>query len=188
MPFWNEMMQHGTYDVFWQARDLRRHLKDIKPAVMTVGGWFDAEDLFGALQTYKTIEKTSPGAYNTLVMGPWCHGCWSRTDGEALGNVKFGAKTGVFYRDEIEFPFFQHFLKDKPDPKLPEAFIFETGTNHGAANRRGRRRELQTKTLYFHADGKLRSTRRLPSRAGVRRVHQRSAQASPVHRRAGRGA
>ena len=123
------MMQHDTYDEFWQARDLRRHLKNIKPAVMTVGGWFDAEDLFGALNTYKAIEKSSPGANNTLVMGPWFHGGWSRSDGDRLGNVRFGSKTAEFYRNEIEFPFFNYWLKGKGDPKLPEAFVFETGTN-----------------------------------------------------------
>ena len=79
------MTQHPTYDEFWQARDLRRHLKNIKPAVMTVGGWFDAEDLFGALDTYQAIEKNSPGAHNMLVMGPWFHGGWSRSDGDTLG-------------------------------------------------------------------------------------------------------
>ena len=83
VPFWTEMMHHGAYDDYWQARNLRPHLKNIKPAVMTVGGWFDAEDLFGALNTYKEIEKNSPGANNTLVMGPWCHGCWARTERRA---------------------------------------------------------------------------------------------------------
>ncbi len=149
------MMQHGAYDEFWQARDLRRYLKNIQPAVMTVGGWFDAEDLFGALNTYKTIEKNSPGAYNTLVMGPWCHGCWARTDGESLGNVKFGSKTGTFYRDEIEFPFLAHFLKDKPDPKLPEAFIFETGTNQWLREDFWPPKNVVEKMLYLHPNGRL---------------------------------
>ena len=81
------MMEHPNYDEFWQARNIRPHLKNIKPAVMTVGGWFDAEDLFGAINTYKSVEKQSPGAYNMLVMGPWFHGGWSRCDGDALGNV-----------------------------------------------------------------------------------------------------
>ena len=76
VPFWDEMMQHGTYDAYWKARNLRPHLKDVKPAVMTVGGWFDAENLFGALECYKNIEATSPGISNTLVMGPWYHGQW----------------------------------------------------------------------------------------------------------------
>jgi putative CocE/NonD family hydrolase len=155
VPFWNEMMQHGNYDEFWQSRDLRRHLLDIKPAVMTVGGWFDAEGLFGALNTYKTIEKTSPDAYNMLVMGPWCHGCWARTEGESLGNVKFGSKTSWFYRNEIEYPFFAHFLKDKPDPKLPEAYIFETGTNEWHREDAWPPKDTAEKTLYLHSGGKL---------------------------------
>ena len=155
VPFWNEMMQHGTYDEFWQSRDLRRHLKNIQPAVMTVGGWFDAEDLFGALHTYESIEKNSPGAYNMLVMGPWCHGCWARTDGDKLGNVTFGAKTSQFYRDEIEYPFFEHFLKDKADPKLPEAFIFETGTNRWRREPAWPPADVDRKPLYLRAGGKL---------------------------------
>jgi hypothetical protein len=91
VAFWNELMRHGTYDEFWQARNLRPHLKDIKPAVMTVGGWFDAEDLFGALETFRSIEANHPPAANHLVMGPWSHGGWSRTDGDALGQVRFNA-------------------------------------------------------------------------------------------------
>ncbi len=155
IPFWTEMTQHGTYDEFWQARNLLPHLKNIKPAVMTVGGWFDAEDLFGALNTYKEIEKNSPGATNTLVMGPWSHGGWGRSDGDSLGRVQFGSKTAAFYRDEIEFPFFNHWLKDKQDPKLPEAYVFETGSNQWRKEDAWPPKDAQRKTLYFHPGGKL---------------------------------
>ncbi len=155
VPFWTEMTQHATYDEYWQARDLRRHLKNIKPAVMTVGGWFDAEDLFGALNTYKEIEKNSPGANNMLVMGPWFHGGWSRSDGDSLGRVQFGSKTSVFYRDEIEFPFFNHWLKGKEDPKLPEAFVFETGTNQWRREDAWPPKDARQKMLYLQADGRL---------------------------------
>ena len=161
------MMQHGTYDEFWQSRDLRRHLKDIKPAVMTVGGWFDAEDLFGALNTYQAIEKSSPGAHNTLVMGPWYHGGWSRSDGDLLGNVHFGSKTAEFYRDQIEFPFFNFWLKGKGDPKLPEAYRLRD--RHEPVAARGRlaaqgRRVRRRCTC--RPDGKLslRRRRRRPAR------------------------
>jgi uncharacterized protein len=131
VPFWDEMMQHGTYDAYWKARNLRPHLKNVKPAVLTVGGWFDAENLFGALECYRNIEANSPGINNTLVMGPWYHGQWGgRYDtGDHLGHVKFDAKTSDFYRESIEFPFFEHHLKGAPDPKLPEAFVFQTGSN-----------------------------------------------------------
>ena len=104
VPFWNEIMQHGTFDEFWQERNLRPHLKNIKPAVMTVGGWFDAENLFGALETYKNVEATSPGATNVLVMGPWRHGGWSRADGAKLGPVPFSSKTAEFYRERDRVP------------------------------------------------------------------------------------
>jgi putative CocE/NonD family hydrolase len=156
VAFWTEMMQHGTYDEYWQARDLRRHLKNIKPAVMTVGGWFDAEDLFGALKTYETIEKSSPGVNNTLVMGPWYHGGWARGDGDLLGHVRFGAKTSEFYREQIELPFFNHWLKGKGDPKLPEAFMFETGTNQWRREDAWPPKTARARTLYLQADGKLR--------------------------------
>ena len=155
VAFWNDMMKHPNYDEFWRARDLRPHLRNIKPAVMTVGGWFDAEDLFGALHTYSEIEKNSPGTNNTLVMGPWFHGGWARGDGDKLGFVNFGAKTAEFYRDSIEFPFFMHWLKDKEDPKLPEAFVFETGTNQWRRESAWPPKDAAPKTLYFHAGGKL---------------------------------
>ena len=129
VPFWNEVMKHGNYDDFWKARNLRPHLKQIRPAVMTVGGWFDAENLFGALETYKQIESSSPNTTNVLVMGPWVHGGWSGGDGEVLGHVSFNAKTSVFYREQIEFPFFEFHLKGEGKAVHPEAWVFETGTN-----------------------------------------------------------
>ncbi len=155
VAFWNEMMKHGTYDEFWQARNLRPHLKDIKPAVMTVGGWFDAEDLFGALNVYKSIEQSSPGASNMLVMGPWFHGGWARGDGSNLGNVQFGAKTSAFYRENIELPFFKYWLKGGANPKLPEAYVFETGTNQWRKLDAWPPKTASRRSLYFHSNGTL---------------------------------
>ncbi len=140
VAFWNEMMKHGTYDEFWQARNLRPHLKDIKPAVMTVGGWFDAEDLFGALNVYKSIEQSSPGASNMLVMGPWYHGGWARSDGSNLGNVQFGSKTADYYREHIELPFFKYWLKGADNPKLPEAMCSRPEPINGGSWTPGRLR------------------------------------------------
>jgi putative CocE/NonD family hydrolase len=155
VAFWNEVMQHGTYDAFWKARNLRPHLRAIKPAVMTVGGWFDAENLFGALETYKSVEARSPGAVNTLVVGPWIHGGWSRGNGESLGPVSFGAPTSVFYREQIEFPFFEYHLKGKGDPKLPEAFVFETGTNEWKRYDTWPPKDAKPRSLYLRAGGAL---------------------------------
>ena len=167
VQFWNDLIGHEAYDAFWQARNLRPHLKNIKPAVMTVGGWFDAEDLFGALETYKNTERQSPGAYNTLVMGPWSHGGWSRSDGESLGDVQFGSKTGEFYRAQIEFPFFSLFLKGKGDPKLPEAYVFETGRNQWHALDAWPPREAARRSLYLQPGGKLSFEASPDSAAGV---------------------
>ena len=153
--FWNDMMKHPDYDEFWQSRNLRPHLKNIKPAVMTVGGWFDAEDLYGALKVYKDVEKTSPGAQNMLVMGPWFHGGWSRGDGDHLGFVNFNSKTSPFYQEFIELPFFEYWLKGKGDGKLPEAYVFETGTNVWRREEAWPPKGVQTKTLYFGKNGKL---------------------------------
>jgi uncharacterized protein len=155
VAFWDELTQHPNYDAFWKARNLRPHLKNIKPAVMTVGGWFDAENLFGALEVYKNTEKQSPGATNTIVMGPWCHGCWARTDGDHLGNVWFDADTSDFYRANIEMPFFEHYLKGKGEAALPEAYMFETGTNQWRKYDSWPPKEAQKTTLYLGANGKL---------------------------------
>jgi hypothetical protein len=130
IKFWDEMMAHPNYDQFWKERNIFPNLKNIHAAVMTVGGWYDDEDLFGALGTYQSIEKQDPGIFNVLVMGPWCHGCWARTDGDWLGTAYFGSKTGIYYREHFELPFFNHFLKDKGDiSEIKEVNVFDTGAN-----------------------------------------------------------
>lgn len=155
VAFWNEIMRHPTYDEFWKSRNLRPHLKEIKPAVMTVGGWFDAENLFGALETYKRIESSSPGITNWLVMGPWNHGGWSRSEGEAFGHVPFNSKTSVFYREHIELPFFEFHLKGKGDFKQPEAWVFETGTNEWNKFDAWPPKTAQPAALYLLPGGRL---------------------------------
>jgi putative CocE/NonD family hydrolase len=155
VTFWNDLLKHGSYDDFWKARTMLPYLKNIKPAIMTVGGWFDAEDLYGALHVYEAIERQNPGAYNILVMGPWVHGGWARRDGDTLGDVRFGAKTSLFYRDHIEFPFFEHFLKGKPDPQLPEAFVFETGRNEWQKRDAWPPRNAAARSIYLRENGEL---------------------------------
>ena len=154
VEYWNDLTKHGTYDEYWQARNILPHLKNIKTAVLTVGGWFDAEDLYGPLKTYQTIEKNNPGITNHLIMGPWCHGCWSGS-GEQLAGVSFGSKTGTWFQENVELPFFNYYLKDKGAAKLPEATIFETGANAWRSYPQWPPANTQEKALYFHADGKL---------------------------------
>jgi hypothetical protein len=155
MPFWNDMMIHGHYDDFWKARNIRPHLKSIRPAVMTVGGWFDAENLFGALETYAAIERQSPGAFNILVMGPWVHGGWARGPGDALGDVGFDAPAGAQYRERIELPFFKAYLKGDGKPDLPEASVFETGRNQWRRFDAWPPKTVAPATLYLGAGGRL---------------------------------
>ncbi len=128
-PYWLLNLDHTTYDDFWKARSIWRHFRNITPAVLTVGGWFDAEDLMGPLRTYREIAAHSPKTSNRLVMGPWTHGGWSRGDGTRVGNVDFGQKTGEYYREQIEFAFFSEVLKGKKVRDLSVASMFETGTN-----------------------------------------------------------
>lgn len=129
IAFWKQVMDHPNYDDFWKARNIRQHVKNIKPAVLTVGGWFDAENLFGALEIYKHAEANSPPPNNHLVMGPWDHGGWSRGTGDHLGDVRFNSNTSEFFRAQIEFPFFEAHLKNDGKSAHPKAWVFETGTN-----------------------------------------------------------
>ncbi|MCP5053056.1 MAG: CocE/NonD family hydrolase [bacterium] len=129
IAFWNDLMGHGTRDEYWKARNILPHFKNVKPAVMVVGGWFDAENCYGAINTYHAIEKLSPKANNMVVLGPWSHGGWVRTDGAKLGDVSFGSKTRDYYIKNLELPFFNYHLKGKGKPDLPEAAVFETGSN-----------------------------------------------------------
>jgi putative CocE/NonD family hydrolase len=130
IKFWDEMMARPNYDNWWKERNILPKLRNVKCATMTVGGWYDNEDLYGALRTYQHIEKQNPGIFNVLVVGPWDHGGWSRNDGDWLGTAYFTEKTGKFYRENLELPFFNHFLKDKGGiSKLKEVNLFDTGSH-----------------------------------------------------------
>ncbi len=155
IAFWNDLMNHPNYDEFWKSRTLLPHFKNVTPAVMTVGGWYDAEDLYGPLKVYDAIERQNPGAKNILVMGPWFHGAWARTDGEKLGYIKFGSKTAEYYRENIEKRFFNAYLKDGEDPKLPEAILFDAGAKEWRTFEAWQPKNAVEKNLYFHANGKL---------------------------------
>ena len=154
IPYWNEIAQHPNYDAYWQSRNILPHLKNIKAAVMTVGGWYDTEDLYGPLQTYRAIEKQNPGISNSIVVGPWTHGGWIRTDGEKVGDANFGYKTSQTYQP-IEFAFFKSYLKGGDKAKLPEAWMFETGANRWRGFDAWPPKETQEKNLYFNANSVL---------------------------------
>jgi putative CocE/NonD family hydrolase len=155
VAFWNEMMKHDTYDEFWTSRNLRAHLGDTRPAVMTVGGWFDAENHFGALETYKAIERSENEGYNVLVMGPWRHGGWAGGPGDTLGNLAFDSKTAEYYREMLEYPFFEHYLKGADLPLPDEAVVFETGQNRWHRFDAWPPRSVQTRPVYLRENESL---------------------------------
>ncbi len=151
VKFWNDLFSHPDYDDFWKARDPRQHLKNVKPAVMTVGGWFDAEDLYGALKTYEAIEKqNSPAARNHLVMGPWSHGQWSSGKATALGNIYWGLDANERFIEQEE-KFFGHYLREDGQNEIPEALIFITGSNEWKNFEKWPPADISVEELYFHS-------------------------------------
>jgi putative CocE/NonD family hydrolase len=161
-PYWNAHLDHPNYDEFWQVRALAPHMKNIKPAVLFVGGWFDAEDLSGPLKLFYALEKNGPLAPDTLVMGPWLHGGWASMDGDRLGNLSFASKTGVFFRESIELLFFiDHLkgpvsdLKRSKERPVPKALVFATGTNEWRQFDAWPPHNVREESLYFWPEGRL---------------------------------
>jgi putative CocE/NonD family hydrolase len=155
IDFWNDLLANINNPAWCNERDLTRHLKDVHAAVLTVGGWFDAEDLHGTLKTYRTTQQNNPGIFNGLVLGPWSHGGWHSGDGDSLGPVQFHAKTAEFFRDEIELPFFRKYLKGVTEVSLPEAYIFKTGTDEWRKYSAWPPTNTVAQTLWFGAGGRL---------------------------------
>lgn len=156
--FWQQLKENPDYNEFWQKRSIIPHLKDVTPAVMTVGGWFDAEDLYGPLTIYKTIEKNNPETYNTIVMGPWSHGDWSGESGiQTVSSMYFGDSISTWYQKGIEREFFTHFLKGSGEgkPKLPEAYMFDTGKNEWQQFDQWPPVDAETVNYYLHGKEKL---------------------------------
>lgn len=155
--FWQQLKSHPNYDEFWQKRGIIQHLNDVKPAVMVVGGLFDAEDLYGPFETYKGIEKSGDN-FSMLVMGPWSHGDWARTKKrQAVGNVYFGDNISADYQENVETVFFNHFLKGSGDTSLdlPEAYMFDTGRKEWQSYAAWPPKETVKKSFYLNADQAL---------------------------------
>jgi hypothetical protein len=154
--FWKDVATHPNYDEFWQKRAIINHLQDVNHAVMTVGGWFDAEDLYGPLNIYKNVERFNPkNKNNTIVMGPWSHGNWAREPGTQMVNhIVYGDSISTFYQKEIETPFFEHHLKGKQNPNLPEAYMFDTGLKQWEKFTQWPPRDSEV-SLSFGKDGEL---------------------------------
>ncbi len=154
-PYFTALLEHTTYDAFWQARDISRHLHNIHCAVLNVGGLFDAEDISGPVKTFDAIARMNPEVPDLLVEGPWVHGGWAERPGASIGNVQFASKTAAFFRTRIQFPFFEQYLKDAGDAHLPKAYVFETGTNIWRKYSSWPPTNVQWRTLYFQRRGGL---------------------------------
>lgn len=161
---WNEYLTHSTKDAYWKARDIRQHLKNIKPAVLVTGGWFDAEDLFGALKTYEAITRQHPNNQNRLVMGPWTHGAWARGSWSKFGSYEFGSDVNIYYRD-LEFRFFCWYLKQKGGFNEAEATVFVTGSNEWKSFSQWPPAQLQEELWYLQSEHRLSTV--VPGSAGV---------------------
>jgi putative CocE/NonD family hydrolase len=156
IKFWDDMMAHPNYDQYWKDRNILPKLKNIKCATMTVGGWYDNEDLYGALKTYEYIEKQNPGIFNVLVVGPWFHGGWVRSGGDWLGTAYFEQKTSEYYQQNMELQFFNHFLKDSGDiSKIKEVNLFDTGAHDWKAFENYEPTNGTDTALYLNANGGL---------------------------------
>lgn len=153
--FWNNLMEHGDYDEFWQSRAIVPHMNNVNTNVMTVIGSFDAEDSYGGTAIYQSIEEKNPGTTNTLVRGPWVHGGWVRTDGDLLGNAPFDVKTSNRYKQEIDLNFFNQYLKDEEDANLPEVLAFYTGENEWREHDQWPPANAEPYTFYLQDDGGL---------------------------------
>jgi putative CocE/NonD family hydrolase len=154
VPTWDLYMTHGTYDEYWQSRNVPQHLSGVKHPVLIVGGWHDAEDFAGVFHLFHGLEKRSPGNRTHMVVGPWDHGGWARLPGDSYGPISYGSKTGELFRREVELPFFRQHLKDGPPVDLPKALMFETGGNRWRRCNEWPPANAAPRPLFLHAQGR----------------------------------
>src|SRR5581483_2046829 len=156
LPTWNDFVAHPNYDWFWQKQAFAPYLNRVTVPTLNVAGWWDQEDFYGPVKIYELLERHDRQKMNHLVVGPWNHGGWARSDGASLGNVKFDGNTSKYYREKIQAPWFAYFLKDKGKLAQPEAVTFQTGANRWEQYDQWPPRNVTTdRNLYFHAGGKL---------------------------------
>ncbi|HEX5889924.1 MAG TPA: CocE/NonD family hydrolase [Pyrinomonadaceae bacterium] len=164
LPTWNDFVNHPNYDAFWKRQGFAPWLNRVTVPILNVAGWWDQEDFYGPIKIYELLERHDSKNQNFLVVGPWNHGGWSRSDGQKLGKIDFGSKTAEYYRKNVFVRFLAYHLKGKGTPDFPEALTFRTGANKWERHDTWPPKSTTTRPLYFHADGKLSFT---PPRAGV---------------------
>ena len=155
VPAWSELMQHGTYDDYWKSRNELRHIENVRPAILMVSGWYDANDFYGTLHIYQTIAAHSPATSLNIAVGPWYHGQWRADDGSQIDQISFGGPTSSQFLHDVELPFFEHYLKGAEDPGLAKATMFETGSNQWRRFDSWPPHEAAAKALYLRENGRL---------------------------------
>jgi uncharacterized protein len=155
LPTWRDFGAHPNYDAFWRRQAMRPYLTRVTTPTLNVAGWWDQEDFYGPITIYDELEKHDSAHRNFLVVGPWRHGGWSTGPGQTLGKIDFGSPTGEHFRRNIEAPFFAFYLRDEGRLSQPEATVFEAGGNRWRTFSSWPPREAATRSLYFHAGGKL---------------------------------
>jgi len=154
-PTWNSFVAHSAYDSFWSSRGVRSSLHSVAVPTLVVGGWWDQEDLYGAITTYKILEGFDKQNLVSFVEGPWRHGGWGG-QGRSLAGVDFGSATGRYFRKNIEAPWFAYYLKGKGTRPTTEAYIFQSGSNRWESyDAWPPKRIVKDRDLYFQADHAL---------------------------------
>ncbi len=155
LPTWRSFIAHPAYDEFWRSKAVQRTWTTTTVPTLTVGGWWDQEDLFGPQASYKALEANDKAGLNRIVVGPWNHGQWERPGADHLGAIKFGSETGEYFRQKIQAPFFAWYLKDKGPLNLAEATVFEAGSNQWRSYDSWPPKSAVKKSLYLGANGTL---------------------------------
>ena len=155
LPTWRDFAAHPNYDAFWQKQSMHRSLTRVTVPTLNVAGWWDQEDFYGPLTIYRTLEKRDSLRRNTLVVGPWIDGSWSRGSGQALDSIDFGTPTATYFRQQVQAPFFAYHLKDHGAPPVKEALVFESGSNRWRQFDSWPAPGVRTRSLYFHPGGRL---------------------------------
>ena len=128
LPTWKLFLDHPAYDSVWYARGVEHHLNAVTVPTLSVGGYYDQEDMWGPQEEYAKLEPHDASHENFWVLGPWRHGSWSSSS-RRLGDLDYGESIGNEFRTRIEAKFFAHYLKDAPGFDLEDTASFQTGSN-----------------------------------------------------------
>jgi putative CocE/NonD family hydrolase len=158
--FWQDIISHPNYDAYWQSRAVPPVLTGVRHAVLIVGGWFDAENLYGPLAVYKALKDHDSAATTTLIMGPFRHNGWEARNvvHTVHGDIYFGDSLATRFQRDVEAQYFHAYLKGDGKIDLPDALLFDTGRKQWRAFAAWPARDATRRRYYFRADSSLSPT------------------------------